>query len=39
VYERVAAKARMSGMRHVVFKPHIYESLVAHVLAAMDEAR
>ena len=38
VYEDVAAKAAAAGVRHVVMKPHIEESLVAHVRAAMDEA-
>jgi FixJ family two-component response regulator len=38
VYEGVAAKAVAAGIRHVVMKPHIEESLVAHVRAAMDEA-
>ena len=37
-YEGVAAKAAASGIRHVVMKPHIEESLVAHVQAAMGEA-
>ena len=38
VYEGVAAKAAATGIRHVVMKPHIEESLVAHVRAALDEA-
>jgi two-component system, LuxR family, response regulator FixJ len=38
VYEGVAVKAAAAGIRHVVLKPHIEESLVAHVRAAMDEA-
>ena len=37
VYEGVAAKAAATGIRHVVMKPHIEESLVAHVRAALDE--
>jgi two-component system, LuxR family, response regulator FixJ len=38
VYAGVAAKAAATGIRHVVTKPHIEESLVAHVRAALDEA-
>jgi FixJ family two-component response regulator len=38
VYEGVAAKATAAGIRHVVMKPHIEESLIAHVRAAMDES-
>jgi two-component system response regulator FixJ len=38
VYEDVAARAAAMGIRHVVMKPHIEESLVAHVRAALDEA-
>ena len=38
VYEGVAAKAIAAGIRHVVMKPHIEESLVEHVRAAMDQA-
>jgi two-component system response regulator FixJ len=38
VYEGVAAKAAALGIRRVVMKPHIEESLVAHVRAALDEA-
>jgi len=38
VYEGVAAKAAAAGIRHLVMKPHIEESLVAHVRAALDEA-
>jgi two-component system response regulator FixJ len=38
VYEGVAAKAAAAGIRHVVMKPHIEESLVAHVRSALDEA-
>jgi FixJ family two-component response regulator len=38
VYEGVAAKAAATGIRHVVMKPHIEESLVAHVRAALNEA-
>jgi two-component system response regulator FixJ len=38
VYEGVAAKAAAMGIRHVVMKPHIEESLIAHVRAALDEA-
>ena len=33
----IAAKAAISGIRHLVLKPHIEESLIAHVQAAMDE--
>ena len=36
--EDVAAKAAASGIRHVLLKPHIDESLIAHVLMAMSEA-
>jgi two-component system response regulator FixJ len=36
--EGVPAKAAKSGIRHVVLKPHIEESLIAHVREAMDEA-
>jgi two-component system response regulator FixJ len=38
VYEGLAEKAAASGIRHVVMKPHIDESLVAHVQAAIGEA-
>jgi two-component system response regulator FixJ len=38
VHEGVAAKAAAMGIRHVVMKPHIEESLIAHVRAALDEA-
>ena len=38
VYEGVAARAAAMGIRHVVMKPHIEESLIAHVRAALDEA-
>ena len=38
VYEGVAERAVASGVRHVVMKPHIDESLIAHVQAAIDEA-
>jgi two-component system, LuxR family, response regulator FixJ len=37
-YENAAAKAAASGIRHVVMKPHIEESLVAHVEEALREA-
>lgn len=37
--EGVGAKAAASGIRHVLLKPHIEESLVAHVYAAMSEAK
>jgi two-component system, LuxR family, response regulator FixJ len=37
-YENAAAKAAASGIRHVVMKPHIEESLVAHVQEALREA-
>jgi two-component system response regulator FixJ len=37
-YEDAAAKAAASGIRHVVMKPHIEESLVAHVQEALREA-
>ena len=37
-YENAAAKAAASGIRHVVLKPHIEESLVAHVQDALREA-
>ena len=37
-YENAAAKAAASGMRHVVLKPHIEESLIAHVQEALREA-
>lgn len=33
----VEARAAASGIRHVVLKPHIDESLLAHVSAAMRE--
>jgi two-component system, LuxR family, response regulator FixJ len=33
----VVAKAAASGVRHVVLKPHIDESLLAHLRAAMRE--
>jgi two-component system, LuxR family, response regulator FixJ len=33
----VEAKAAASGVRHVVLKPHIDESLLAHLSAAMLE--
>ena len=35
----VSARAESSGVRHIVPKPHIEESLVAHVRAAIGEAR
>jgi CheY-like chemotaxis protein len=35
----VSARAKTSGVQHIVLKPHIEESLVAHVRAAMHEAR
>ncbi len=31
----VSARAESTGVRHIVLKPHIEESLVAHVRAAM----
>jgi FixJ family two-component response regulator len=34
----VTARAQACGVRHIVFKPHIEESLIAHVQAAMREA-
>ncbi len=37
-YENAAAKAAASGIRHVVLKPHIEESLIAHVQDALSEA-
>jgi FixJ family two-component response regulator len=33
----VTARAEACGVRHVVLKPHIEESLIAHVRAAMGE--
>ena len=33
----VTARAEACGVRHIVLKPHIEESLVAHVRAAMRE--
>jgi len=35
--EGIAAKAARSGVWHVVLKPHIEESLIAHVLLALRE--
>jgi two-component system response regulator FixJ len=35
--EGVAVKAARSGIRHFVLKPHIEESLIAHVLVALRE--
>ena len=35
----VSARAESSGVRHIVLKPHIEDSLIAHVRAAMHEAR
>jgi two-component system, LuxR family, response regulator FixJ len=37
-YENAAAKAAASGIKHVVLKPHIEESLIAHVQDALREA-
>lgn len=37
VYDGVEEKAVASGVRHIVKKPHIEESLIAHVQAALDE--
>ncbi len=37
-YENAAATAAASGIRHVVMKPHIEESLIAHVQDALREA-
>ena len=34
----VSARAETSGVRHIVLKPHLEDSLVAHVRAAMQEA-
>ena len=34
----VSARAESSGVRHIVLKPHIEDSLIAHVRAAMREA-
>jgi AmiR/NasT family two-component response regulator len=34
----VSARAETSGVRHIVLKPHIEDSLIAHVRAAMQEA-
>ena len=36
-YEGAAAKAAASGIRHIVLKPHIEESVVAHVQEALRE--
>jgi len=35
----VEARAATTGVSHIVLKPHLEESLVAHVRAAMREAR
>ena len=35
----VDERAKSSGVRHIVLKPHIEDSLVAHVRAAIGEAR
>lgn len=37
-YENAAAKAAASGIMHVVLKPHIEVSLIAHVQDALREA-
>jgi two-component system, LuxR family, response regulator FixJ len=37
VYEGVAAKAAALGIRHVVQKPHVEESLIAHIRSAQRE--
>jgi len=33
-----ARRAESSGVRHIVLKPHIEDSLIGHVRAAMSEA-
>jgi FixJ family two-component response regulator len=35
----VTARAESTGVRHIVLKPHIEDSLIAHVRAAIGEAR
>lgn len=37
-FDGIEAKAAASGVRHVVLKPHIDESLLTHLTAAMSEA-
>jgi len=34
----VSARAESSGVRHIVLKPHIEDSLIGHVRAAINEA-
>jgi FixJ family two-component response regulator len=35
--ENIPAKAAAAGLRHVLLKPHLEESLVAHIRQAMQE--
>ena len=37
VYEGAVAKAAALGLQHVILKPHIEESLITHIQAALRE--
>jgi FixJ family two-component response regulator len=35
--ENIPAKAAAAGLKHVLLKPHLEESLIAHIRQAMQE--